>query len=198
MNIINKTYKWASGLSKRKSTKYIIIHHAAASISSPDQIHAWHLNNGWSGIGYNFVVRKDGSIYTGRPIDCTGAHTTNYNSISIGICFEGDYTKETVPEPQKQAGKELITYLKGLYPEAQIKRHKDFASTACPGSNFPFVEIAEGATIKPRELTSVNDIVWELNYRGIITNIDLWMKKLEEDTNAYWLAYKCANMTKNI
>lgn len=44
-----------------------------------------------------------------------------------------------------------------------------------------------------QELSSINDIVWELEYRGIITNKDLWLKKLEEDTNAYWLARKTVN-----
>lgn len=43
------------------------------------------------------------------------------------------------------------------------------------------------------ELTSVNDIVWELANRGIISDKSLWLKKLEEDKNAYWLARKCAN-----
>ena len=43
------------------------------------------------------------------------------------------------------------------------------------------------------ELTTVNDIVWELSHRGIITNTELWLKKLEEDSNSYWLARKTAN-----
>ena len=42
----------------------------------------------------------------------------------------------------------------------------------------------------PQELISVNDIVWELAHRGIITNKNLWLKKLKEDSNAYWLARK--------
>lgn len=47
--------------------------------------------------------------------------------------------------------------------------------------------------VAPKELTTVNDIVWELSHRGIITATDLWLKKLEEDQNAYWLARKCLN-----
>jgi hypothetical protein len=41
-----------------------------------------------------------------------------------------------------------------------------------------------------KELTSVNDIVWELAHRGIITDKELWLAKLEEDKNSYWLARK--------
>ena len=42
----------------------------------------------------------------------------------------------------------------------------------------------------PTEVESVSDIVWELEKRGIITNPLLWISKLENDKNAYWLARK--------
>ena len=42
----------------------------------------------------------------------------------------------------------------------------------------------------PQEITTVNDIVWMLAERGILTDKALWLKKLEEDSNAYWLARK--------
>ena len=41
-----------------------------------------------------------------------------------------------------------------------------------------------------KELTSVNDIIWELAHRGIVTDKELWLTKLEEDKNSYWLARK--------
>ncbi len=47
------------------------------------------------------------------------------------------------------------------------------------------------------ELTTVNDIVWELAARGILTDKALWLKKLEEDENSYWLARKVANYIRN-
>ena len=52
--------------------------------------------------------------------------------------------------------------------------------------------LLSGASVpqKVTELTSVNDIVWELAHRGIITDKQLWLKKLETDTNSYWLARK--------
>ncbi len=61
-------------------------------------------------------------------------------------------------------------------------RQSDFASA-----------IFEAVTGQKAELESVNDIVWELANRGIITNKDLWLKKLEEDEDSYWLAKKSAN-----
>lgn len=47
---------------------------------------------------------------------------------------------------------------------------------------------------KAVELTTVNDIVWELNFMGVMSDKALWLKKLEQDTNAYWLARKIANI----
>ena len=54
-----------------------------------------------------------------------------------------------------------------------------------------------GLVKEKTELTTVNDIVWELANRGIITDKELWLKKLEEDVNAYWLARKCVNYIIN-
>lgn len=50
----------------------------------------------------------------------------------------------------------------------------------------------------PKDLTTVNDIVWELEHRGILTNKALWLKKLDEDENAYYLAKGCVNYIRHI
>lgn len=190
MNIINSNFKFANTLTKRKSTKYIILHHRAGN-GDVQSIHSQHLGQGWSGIGYNFYVRKDGKVYSGRPIDTVGAHAPDYNSVSIGVCFEGNFETEKMSDTQIKAGREVITYLKGKYPKAEIKKHKDFNATSCPGKNFPFDELTK------TELTSVNDIVWELNHRGIITDKNKWLSKLKVDVYGYWLAFKGANLTVN-
>ncbi len=144
MKIINKDYKWASRLANRGSTRYIILHHRAGE-GGADSIHQGHLNNGWAGIGYHFYVRKSGEVFKGRPIGTVGAHTVGKNSESIGVCFEGNFEKDAeMPTVQLQSGRELITYLKNLYPKAEVKRHCDFGATACPGRNFPFDKISKG------------------------------------------------------
>lgn len=144
--IIEKTYNWAQKLSKRGRTDYIVLHHADAKTCGPDDVHRWHLGNGWAGIGYHYFIRKDGSIYRGRPEDTIGAQTQGYNNRSIGVCFEGDYDREpTMPEAQKRAGQELVSYLKAKYPNAKVVGHRDLGNTACPGTYFPFVGIASGA-----------------------------------------------------
>ena len=32
-------------------------------------IDKWHKERGWSGIGYHYVIKRDGQIELGRPID---------------------------------------------------------------------------------------------------------------------------------
>lgn len=155
MNIIEKTYKWNGTPGERDSTKFIVIHHAAAKTCSADDVHRWHLDNGWCGIGYNFFVRKDGSIYRGRPESWIGAHTIGLNDQSVGICFEGNFDVETMPNAQLVAGSELVDFLKKKYGNPKVVKHKDYASTACPGKNFPFTEMVNDI-IKPTAKPVVN------------------------------------------
>lgn len=142
MKIIETDFKWGGGLTNRPQTLYIALHHRAGD-GDAESIHKQHQNQGWSGIGYHFYIRKDGSIYRGRPIDKMGAHITGYNSCAIGICFEGNYHTENavMPTAQIKAGQELVSYLKGLYPNARVVGHRDLQATACPGDYFPFEEI---------------------------------------------------------
>ena len=152
MKINEVTYKWHGALTKRRSTTRIILHHAAASKCTAQQIHSWHLANGWVGIGYHFFVRKDGSVYRGRPETVVGAHAGNNNYDSIGICFEGNFMTETMGGAQRKAGQELVQYLKDKYGISKVQRHSDVNATGCPGTHFPFKEISEGAVEeKPTE-----------------------------------------------
>ena len=142
MDIIETKWNWRGNLSRRSSTKYIALHHAAAVECSAAQVDEWHKGNGWSGIGYHFLVRKNGTIYRGRPLDTIGAHVQGMNSSSIGICAEGDYDRERVmPESQKKAIKALLRYLKEIYPEAQIVGHREIGASDCPGKYYPFDEL---------------------------------------------------------
>ena len=152
MKINEVTYKWNGALVRRRSTARIILHHAAASECTAQQIHSWHLANGWVGIGYHFFVRKDGSVYRGRPETVVGAHAGNNNYDSIGVCFEGNFMTETMGDTQRKAGQELVQYLKDKYGISTVQKHSDVNATGCPGTRFPFKEISEGtAEEKPAE-----------------------------------------------
>ena len=150
MKIIESKLQFKNPLQKRLTTTKIVIHHADASTCNAHMIHQWHLARGWSGMGYHFLVRKEGGIVeTGRPINTIGAHCTGQNSDSVGICFEGDFDKETMTNEQLQTGRELIAYLRGIYGQnIRIVRHKDLMATDCPGKNFPFEELIKTEKVK--------------------------------------------------
>lgn len=145
MNIIETNLEFKD-MSTRKSTERIILHHADAKNCSAEDIQRWHLNNGWAGAGYHFLVRKDGTIYRLRPEDKVGAHAYGANYDSLGICFEGNFMEEDMPAEQIKAGQELVAYLKNKYNITTVQRHKDVCSTNCPGDKFPFDEIANSET----------------------------------------------------
>ncbi|ERI91001.1 N-acetylmuramoyl-L-alanine amidase [Clostridiales bacterium oral taxon 876 str. F0540] len=143
MNIINSNLQF-KGLSYGNNPDLILLHHAEASSCTVYDIHNWHLARGWAGCGYHYFVRKDGSIYTGRPENAIGAHCPNVNSHSIGICAEGAYMIEAMPEIQKQAIIDLCKYIKGKYNIQKILGHKEVPyPTDCPGINYPLDEIRD-------------------------------------------------------
>ncbi len=141
MRVIDANLPFGS-LSRRSATNRIIVHHAEASTASPEDIQRWHVEGrGWAGAGYHFLVRKDGTVYSMRPEWAIGAHAEGSNYDSIGICFEGDYMREKMPQTQILAGRDLITMLKAKYGIETVLRHKDVLDTNCPGDNFPFEEV---------------------------------------------------------
>ena len=155
--------------------KEIILHHAEASNCSVEDINNWHKNQGWAGIGYHYFVRKNGSIFKGREDNWVGSHCLGHNQNTLGICFEGAYNKETMPQAQINAGRELVSYLKAKYGISSVKRHKDYNSTDCPGANFPFAEIINSSNVSS---SSINVSINKTN-----VNVDGWVKELQEECN---------------
>lgn len=113
---------------------FIIIHCSAvrpSQRSTAKDIDRWHRERGWDMIGYHYVVRRDGSIERGRPLEMAGAHCRNHNSHSVGICYEGGLDADGRPadtrmEAQKESLRKLLLRLKGEYPTARIMGHHDF------------------------------------------------------------------------
>ena len=124
-------------------TKYIVLHHSGVSSRhSVRDVHNWHLHKGWAGIGYHYFITKDGEIYEGRNRNHVGAHAYGYNNVSIGVCFEGNFNKETVSLRQEEASVMLLALLSLSYQAACIVRHSELIKTKnCPGKNFPFERI---------------------------------------------------------
>ena len=138
MDIKETNLNFSSLTPRSKVLEYIVVHHTASTAKETvEQIHNFHINNnGWAGIGYHFYIRKDGTIYRGRPEEYIGAHCENYNSVSLGICCEGNFEIEQPTEKQLQSLSELIHNLKQKYGNVQVIGHRDLNATVCPGKNL--------------------------------------------------------------
>ena len=120
----------------------IIIHCSAVRPGQQSgfrEIDLWHRQRGWkNGCGYHFIVRRDGSVEAGRPIEMVGAHCVNHNKHSIGVCYEGGLdtngkAADTRTPEQKTALRELLEHLHQQYPKALILGHNVFNPTKdCP------------------------------------------------------------------
>ena len=138
MQIIETNLPTNGSFKRRNSTDEIILHHAEASRASVEEVNRWHLERGWTGIGYHFYIR---------------------NSRAIGICVEGSYMSETMPQAQLDALKDLIRTMMAKYPGAKLLRHKDVNSTDCPGTKFPWAEVQKynTETTAKKEETKMTD-----------------------------------------
>lgn len=187
MNIIDKKLSFRP-MDIRNKTEQLVLHHSGVTVlQSVEVIHNYHKNTkGWSGIGYHFYVRKDGTIYRGRPENTVGAHAVGANYNSIGICFEGDFEKEIMGQAQLKAGQELITYLKSKYNISTVKRHKDVDTTECPGKNFPFEKMKNVSTNAGKKYTGTFPILparGYFYYNGKILDKGTQVKYLQQFLN---------------
>ena len=129
-------------LSERSRTDLIVIHHTGERDidATAEQIHGWHLNQGWAGIGYHFVIRKDGTVEIGRPEWAVGSHAYGFNDRSIGIHLSGDFESAQPTAAQIDSCVELIRELADDYEiplhRGNVKGHCDLMATDCPGKNL--------------------------------------------------------------
>lgn len=157
---------WRAGLNAPNfnrsftTVSHLIIHHSAGSNTNTNyervvrDIYLYHTEvNGWSDIGYNYLIAQDGTIFKGRDPDAgdqdnvRGAHFCGKNSSTMGVCLLGNYT--TFP-----ATDESITSLMNILSWkldknglnafesfshnnsnlGSIAGHRDGCATECPGS----------------------------------------------------------------
>lgn len=105
-----------------------------------EDVRSWHVKgNGWSDIGYHYLIKLDGSVEEGRPIERSGAHVAGHNKNSIGIAYVGGMDKnmeewiDTRTVEQKDALFNLLMDLKYEYPDSIVYGHNDFTDKkACP------------------------------------------------------------------
>jgi hypothetical protein len=128
-----------------------------------DEIDRWHRERGWKGIGYHFVVDRDGAVAKGRHINTTGAHVKGHNATSIGVCIVGgrwpdgqwgvrsDSFEDHFTPEQDRAVRALIEDLCERYPQIRhIKGHNDYTDAkGCPC--FDVAQWLKGGSVRSVE-----------------------------------------------
>lgn len=102
-----------------------------------------HLAQGWGGIGYRFVICSNGVVAYVGDLSRGGSAVANNNHRMFSAVLVGDFTKENPTDAQIDSAHKLakaFLYNMPQYPNLnswdQIKGHKEFNPTACPGNNW--------------------------------------------------------------
>ena len=136
----------------------VVVHWTAHFINQDigaEEIHGQHKTDGFKGIGYHYVIRKDGTIERGRPINKRGAHAkaNGHNKYSIGVAFVGGYMvnsniglanppygKESINDEQMSALKMFFNAFYKVWPGGQAWGHNDTDPQNKPDPGFPVPE----------------------------------------------------------
>lgn len=122
-------------LPRRKRTDYLVVHVTATRPSQDigrEEIDAMHRQRGFAGIGYNRLIKRDGTVEIGRGDDIVGAHVEGFNSIAWGISLVGGIDEDGKPAnnmtsaQEKALEAELLAASK-RYPNAKICGHRDLS-----------------------------------------------------------------------
>lgn len=134
----------------------IVSHWSATFINQnigAEEIHQWHLRNGGDGCGYHYIIRRDGRLQRGRPLNRVGAHVDGFNEYSIGVCLIGginalsgsNYTSQQVSSEsftqiQYDTHDMLYKAFYNAFPYGQAYGHVDLATN---GEVDPGFDVAQ-------------------------------------------------------
>lgn len=130
----------------------IVVHHSATTSGTPYAYATYHVNNrDWPGIGYHFVIDKDGTINMTNYIETRSYHTQNQNTKAIGICMTGNFDVQIPTAAQLQSLDSLIYYLRSyIGRNLSVHEHNEFANKSCAGENV---------TVEKYNLAGMGDLI---------------------------------------
>ena len=122
-------------MATRARTTLIVVHVTATPPTmdiGAAEVDRMHRARGFNGIGYHFIIRRDGRIETGRPVNDIGAHVAGWNSVSIGVSLVGGVDARGRAENNRTEHQmvALVPLLKKLcrdFPDAKVCGHRDLS-----------------------------------------------------------------------
>ena len=121
--------------------RYFLVHYHGGRVRDqhgvevPRNIEAIHLANGWAGIGYNFAVDLDGTVYEGRGWDGVGSQCPGFNRSGVGVyvAVGGDQVPTQAALRSVRALRDELVSLRGGAGVREMG-HRDGVATSCPGT----------------------------------------------------------------
>jgi N-acetylmuramoyl-L-alanine amidase len=141
-----------------RSITHLVVHCSATPPAldvGVKEIRRWHVEgNGWDDVGYHYVIRRDGLVEEGRPVEQVGAHVSGHNASTIGICMVGGIATDSTPQNnfnsrQFDALYALLLTLHAKFPDAEVCGHRDFPKVAKACPSFDVREWMKSRALKP-------------------------------------------------
>lgn len=137
------SYNWSWNRTPQE-VKYVVIHHSVTEHeATPDYIASLHKARGWLGVGYHFIITKDGMVWYVGDVGTARANVLDMNEQVIGICLIGDFTQYNPSDDQILSAHDLCKFFitnSGVWPNLvswdNVVGHKELQSTACPGTSW--------------------------------------------------------------
>lgn len=114
---------------------HISVHHSGVDGGTMEGHARYHVSKGYGSIAYHIYI-KDGQIHQCNDLLALTWHTGNNNHHTIGIAVEGDFTKRSLPDRDRQALYAAILGVMQAFniPVGNVRGHKEYTGdTACPG-----------------------------------------------------------------
>lgn len=142
IDILPKSKDKKYGKRTLSSIKNIVVHHSAIDGFGPIDYALWHIKRGWPGIGYHFVIGKDGKVEKTNELETISYHVKGHNTASVGISMSGDLSKHKPTVAQVNTLVKLIKELKAQLPnKVVVKGHRELGKTECPGKYLDMNQI---------------------------------------------------------
>ena len=148
--VLGYSYQWGPIIVPAKVANFTF-HHSVTKQTAKidgdwkkevDVIANIHVNgNKWDGIGYRFVIASSGHVLYVGDLSHGGSAVANKNDTMFSACLVGDFTKELPTAAQVHSAHLLAKHFlteEPNYPNLNswddVKGHREFPPTACPGN----------------------------------------------------------------
>ena len=187
--------------------EFIVIHNTLNDASARNEV-AYMKSNSDS-TSFHFAVDNI-DVVQALPLNRNAWHAGDGNNgegnrkgIAIEICYSKSGGEKFLKSEENAAKLTAQLLMERGWSIDRVKKHQDFSGKYCPHRTLDmgwdrFLKKVEAYIVK--ELTTINDIVWELGHRGIVTDKDGMIAEMNKNPNGrlYWLARKCINYIRGI